>query len=106
MTATPFTIRVPQEKLDTVTSALWLCSGSGQEQPAKVRIDLPTGFAAFPGKIIPPAPHRVAELDFNITRWSVMKRGGHFAAWEEPAAFASGLPYSPCIAKTESLKRG
>lgn len=73
---------------DAVISALWLYYGSTQEQPARVRIDLPTGFAAFPGEIIPPPPRRVAELDFNITRWSVMQRGGHFAAWEEPQAFA------------------
>jgi len=60
---------------DAVISAFWLYYASGREEPAKDRIDLPTGFAAFPGEIIPPPPRRVAELDFNITRWSVMDRG-------------------------------
>jgi microsomal epoxide hydrolase len=73
---------------DAAISALWLYYGSGREAPAKGRIDLPTGFAAFPGEIIAPPPRRVAELDLNITRWTVMERGGHFAAWEEPTAFA------------------
>lgn len=76
---------------DAVISAFWLYYGSGREKPAKGRIDLPTGFAAFPGEIIPPPPRRLAELDFNISRWSIMNRGGHFAAWEEPAAFANEL---------------
>ncbi len=73
---------------DAVVSALWLYYGAAWEEPATGRIDLPTGFAAFPVEMVPPPPRRVAEMDFNITRWTEMGSGGHFAAWEEPDAFA------------------
>jgi pimeloyl-ACP methyl ester carboxylesterase len=73
---------------DAVGSAIWLYYGATKEEPSPGRIDLPTGFAAYPVEIIPPPPRYVAELEFNITRWTKMPAGGHFAAWEEPAAFA------------------
>lgn len=73
---------------DAVGSAIWLYYGAAKEEPSHNRIEVPTGFAAYPVEIIPPPPRHVAELEFNITRWTEMKAGGHFAAWEEPAAFA------------------
>lgn len=73
---------------DAVGSALWLYYGAAKEEPSHDRIAVPTGFAAYPVEIIPPPPRQVAQLEFNITRWTQMPAGGHFAAWEEPAAFA------------------
>jgi len=49
---------------------------------------VPTGYAAFPREIRRP-PRSVAERTFrDIRRWSVMERGGHFAAMEQPDALA------------------
>ena len=51
-------------------------------------IAVPTGYAAFPKEILRP-PRSVAERVFtNIQRWTVMEKGGHFAALEQPAALA------------------
>ena len=46
-------------------------------------IDVPTGAAVFP-KEISFTPRVWAEARFNIVQWTVMPRGGHFAALEEP----------------------
>jgi microsomal epoxide hydrolase len=54
------------------------------------KIDVPTGHAQFPGEIYPTT--RVwAERVFNIVHWNVMEKGGHFAAMEEPQAYATDL---------------
>ena len=45
--------------------------------------DAPTGCAAFP-KEISFTPRRWLEAQFNLTHHTVMPRGGHFAALEEP----------------------
>lgn len=54
------------------------------------KIDVPTGHAQFPGEIYPTA--RVwAERIFDIVHWSLMEKGGHFAAMEAPAAYAEDV---------------
>jgi len=56
--------------------------------PIEGRIEVPTGYAAFPREILRP-PRQAAERQFvNLRRWSTMQRGGHFAAWEQPEALA------------------
>jgi pimeloyl-ACP methyl ester carboxylesterase len=51
-------------------------------------IHVPTGYAQFPCEIVKP-PRSVAERVYkNLQRWSVMPRGGHFAALEQPEALA------------------
>jgi microsomal epoxide hydrolase len=51
-------------------------------------IHVPTGYAQFPREILRP-PRSVAERVYkNIRRWSVMPRGGHFAAMEQPELLA------------------
>jgi pimeloyl-ACP methyl ester carboxylesterase len=58
--------------------------------PAKP-ITVPTGYAAFPKEIIVP-PRSIAEKTYtNIQRWTEMKKGGHFAAMEQPAALAEEI---------------
>jgi microsomal epoxide hydrolase len=54
------------------------------------RIEVPTGYAAFPREIVRP-PRARAERQFNIQRWTPMPAGGHFAALEEPAALAADV---------------
>ncbi len=44
---------------------------------------MPTGVANFPKEILF-TPRLWAETGFNIVRWTMMPRGGHFAALEEP----------------------
>jgi microsomal epoxide hydrolase len=54
------------------------------------RIEVPTGYAAFPKEIVRP-PRAWAERMYNVKRWTAMPAGGHFAAMEEPAALAADL---------------
>jgi microsomal epoxide hydrolase len=66
--------------------------------PEGETVNVPTGYAAFPKEIVRP-PRSVAEKMYtDLRRWTVMPRGGHFAALEQPAllaedvaAFFSGL---------------
>jgi pimeloyl-ACP methyl ester carboxylesterase len=50
---------------------------------ANRRIEVPTACAVFPKEIIIP-PRRWVEARVNLTRWTEMPRGGHFAALEQP----------------------
>jgi pimeloyl-ACP methyl ester carboxylesterase len=53
-------------------------------QPAPPgRVETPTACADFPKEIIW-SPRRWLEPRFNITRWTELPRGGHFAAMEQP----------------------
>jgi pimeloyl-ACP methyl ester carboxylesterase len=54
-------------------------------------VNVPTGYCAFPKEIIRP-PQSVAEKTYtNIQRWTVMRKGGHFAAMEQPEALADEI---------------
>lgn len=60
----------------------------------RTRVEVPSGFAVFtdswrPGTTRP--PREIAEHDFNVTRWTYMPRGGHYAALEEPELLASEI---------------
>ncbi|MBW3550329.1 MAG: epoxide hydrolase, partial [Proteobacteria bacterium] len=47
------------------------------------RVEVPTAVARFPREIYRP-PRRWVEEAFDLRRWTVMPRGGHFAALEQP----------------------
>jgi pimeloyl-ACP methyl ester carboxylesterase len=47
------------------------------------RVETPTACADFPREVIW-SPRRWLEPRYNITRWTEMPRGGHFAAMEQP----------------------
>ncbi|MFE9552461.1 alpha/beta fold hydrolase [Streptomyces sp. NPDC006692] len=51
------------------------------------RVDVPTALALFPADLTHP-PRSWAERTYNITRYTRMPRGGHFAAHEEPDLLA------------------
>ncbi|MSP29052.1 MAG: epoxide hydrolase [Acetobacteraceae bacterium] len=54
-------------------------------------VDVPTGYAAFPREIRRP-PRLIAEKTYtDIRQWTVMAKGGHFAAMEQPEALASDV---------------
>ena len=54
------------------------------------RVEVPTAVAVFPHDLTRP-PRRWAERCYNVTRYSVMPRGGHFAPHEEPGLLADDL---------------
>jgi pimeloyl-ACP methyl ester carboxylesterase len=53
-------------------------------------VTVPTGVTIFPKDLVP-APRQFAERFFRIVRWTELRTGGHFTAWEEPEAFAREL---------------
>jgi microsomal epoxide hydrolase len=57
--------------------------------PEGETVGVPTGYAAFPCEILRP-PRSMAERTYtDLRRWTVMAKGGHFAAMEQPEALAS-----------------
>jgi pimeloyl-ACP methyl ester carboxylesterase len=54
-------------------------------------INVPTGYCEFPHEILRPPRSLAARTFANIRRWSVMPRGGHFAAMEQPEALAEEI---------------
>ena len=46
--------------------------------------------SVFPHDILP-APRSYAELFVNVQAYVEHPAGGHFAAWEQPAAYAADL---------------
>jgi microsomal epoxide hydrolase len=74
---------------DSFATGAWYYRGLIEEgrlafEPGE-RVETPTAFANFPGEpLYAPPPRSFAERAYNITRWTDMPRGGHFAAMEEP----------------------
>ncbi len=56
-------------------------------------VDTPTAFAIFAHETVPEGepPRSYLERLYNIQRWTVFPRGGHFAPAEEPAEVAGDL---------------
>jgi pimeloyl-ACP methyl ester carboxylesterase len=69
---------------------------SGREQAlaaghAPPEVSLPVGFTTFPDEIFQ-APRSWAENSYpNLSYFSEVDKGGHFAAWEEPELFATEI---------------
>jgi pimeloyl-ACP methyl ester carboxylesterase len=57
---------------------------------ADQRVEVPVGYLSFPKDILHP-PRSLVQRAFNIQRWSVAPRGGHFAALEEPTLLAEDV---------------
>ncbi|MFN3218651.1 MAG: epoxide hydrolase family protein [Acidimicrobiales bacterium] len=53
-------------------------------------VKVPTGCAAFPAEIIP-SPRPWVEQRYNVTHWTDMPKGGHFAAFEQPELFVDDV---------------
>jgi epoxide hydrolase len=51
--------------------------------PNPARVTVPTACALFPKEISVP-PRKWVEARYNLVHWTVMPRGGHFAALEQP----------------------
>jgi epoxide hydrolase len=65
------------------TSSARIYYENQRAKPPQGRVQAPTACAVFP-KEISIAPRRWVEAQYNVTRWTEMPRGGHFAAMEEP----------------------
>jgi pimeloyl-ACP methyl ester carboxylesterase len=81
---------------ETATSAARLYYESSHQSTGGLiteppgRIDVPTGAAIFPQELVL-TPRRWAEAHYNITHWTEMPRGGHFAAFEQPELFVEDV---------------
>jgi pimeloyl-ACP methyl ester carboxylesterase len=58
--------------------------------PRVRKVTVPTAVAIFPKDLSHP-PRSWAERSYHVTRYTVMPRGGHFAAHEEPDLLAADL---------------
>jgi pimeloyl-ACP methyl ester carboxylesterase len=67
----------------TVNSSMRLYYEGEREDMTYPRIETPTGFANFPAEMFQP-PREWASRIYNVTRWTDLPRGGHFAAVEAP----------------------
>ncbi|MEV4881587.1 epoxide hydrolase [Chitinophaga ginsengisegetis] len=56
--------------------------GSFQQLASGQKVNTPTGVAIFPGDA--PTPREWAERKTNVKRFTIMEKGGHFAALEAP----------------------
>jgi microsomal epoxide hydrolase len=56
---------------------------SRRARPNPARVTVPTACALFPKEISVP-PRAWVAARYNLTRWTVMPQGGHFAALEQP----------------------
>ena len=66
----------------------FLAAAAGKAPPP---VKVPVGFTTFPGEIWA-APRSWVETVYpGLAYYNAVDRGGHFAAWEQPALFASEL---------------
>lgn len=81
---------------DAIATSIWyynaLFQEGGNQLPDGERCETPTAFASYPGEryILAP-PQSWAGRAYNITRWSEMPRGGHFAAMEVPGLYVEDV---------------
>lgn len=54
------------------------------------RVEVPTGVASFPKEVLR-VPRSWCEAIYNITHWTDMPKGGHFAAFEQPELFVEDV---------------
>ena len=80
---------------DSIATSVWYYRARFEENaalPDGVRCETPTAVAHYPGERIFTAPPRSwVDRAYNITRWTDMPDGGHFAAMEKPDAFVADL---------------
>ena len=73
----------------TFNTASWIYYGRREEGGRLLssegkRVEVPVAAALFPAELLPWPPRSYVERVYNITRWTEMPRGGHFAALEQP----------------------
>ena len=73
----------------TFNTASWIYYGRREEggrilSAEGKRVEVPTGCALFPEELLAWPPRSYAGRIYNITQWTEMPSGGHFAAMEQP----------------------
>ena len=73
----------------TFNTASWIYYGRREEggrvlSPEGRRVEVPTGCAVFPAELLAWPPRSYVDRIYNVTQWTEMPHGGHFAAMEEP----------------------
>jgi len=76
---------------DNVMSSIWMYYGLHGDVLAPGPVPVPTALAHFPGEFYPMPSRALAERQYNVARMTKMEAGGHFAAMEEPRAFAQDV---------------
>ena len=69
----------------------WETMHSGALKDPPEFVGVPTGVARYPKEAVLRFPRSWVEQRYNVTRWAVMPRGGHFAAMEQPELFVDDL---------------
>ena len=80
----------------TFNTASWIYYGRREEGgrffPKEFKkIEIPTGIAVFPAEMSEWPPQTYVERIFNVTQWTEMKSGGHFAAMEQPERLVNDI---------------
>jgi pimeloyl-ACP methyl ester carboxylesterase len=81
---------------DAIATSVWyynaLFQEGGNALTGDQHCNTPTAFASYPGERYIVAPPRSwAERVYNISRWTEMPAGGHFAAMEVPELYVEDL---------------
>jgi pimeloyl-ACP methyl ester carboxylesterase len=80
---------------ETITSSMRYYYDDRRLRPVgpKDFVRVPTAIAVFDHQLLPEGvpPRELVERLYNIRRWTVMPRGGHFAAREEPRLLAQDI---------------
>jgi len=82
----------------TFNTASWIYYGRREEGgrffPKNFKkIEVPTGILIFPAEMSEWPPRSYVERIFNVKHWTKMKKGGHFAAMEQPDLFIKDLQF-------------
>ena len=80
----------------TFNTASWIYYGRREEGGRFFpndfkKIEIPTAAAIFPAEMSEWPPKSYVDRIFNVTQWTEMPRGGHFAALEEPELLVNDL---------------
>ena len=77
---------------ETATSSarLYYESRNAPTSRAMGRVEVPTGAIIFPYELFI-TPRAWADASYNITHWTEVERGGHFAAMEQPDVLVTDL---------------
>ena len=76
----------------TISTSFWPYYERGHGLvPVLDRVEVPTAVAVFPADIAVPPPRSWVERRYDLTRLTLMPRGGHFAAHEEPELLADDI---------------
>jgi pimeloyl-ACP methyl ester carboxylesterase len=81
----------------TATSSARLYWESFAIGTASVRLEIPVGVSVYPRETLRPSRRWVDRWMPNLIHYNILDRGGHFAAWEQPALHAKEI--RDCFAK-------